>query len=189
MNDETEKGPAQYAAAHDVAGPVGSREHLGLLTPPAIQYVDACGSMLTPRILEHAIGAIARRAPREVWFIVEGIPALIVKNLGSGEQTEARGTGELRGLLDGCIQFHPEELDWVNAHLFNRPPGDNSFLGTFCWACLRADGENYRLMRPTVRAMMLKYPADPERLRVERQDRTEREASDIPGATGQPQDR
>lgn len=67
------------------------------------------------------------------------------------------------------IQMYPEELDYVNAtlHPLSRP---GKFLETFCEACVRADGENYELLRPALVIFMIKYPADEERLRMERID-------------------
>lgn len=58
------------------------------------------------------------------------------------------------------IQFYPDELDYVNAQLLPRTPleDDKSFLGTFCLSCLRADGENYELLREALKALMKKYP-------------------------------
>jgi hypothetical protein len=69
------------------------------------------------------------------------------------------------------IQFYPDELDWVNAQLHNRDPNDKSLVGAVCWVALRADPENYELFRPFMHIMMRKYPADPERLKREREDR------------------
>ncbi len=84
------------------------------------------------------------------------------------------------------IQSYPDELDWVNATLASRHYGgitldclppvsetfeDKSFLGTFCQACLRADGANYETLRPALYVFMAKYPANPECLRMERHDR------------------
>lgn len=69
------------------------------------------------------------------------------------------------------IQLFPDELDWVNVQLSTREKDDKSFLGTFCLACLRADHENYALMRPTLQVLIKKYPADPGRLEMERRDR------------------
>jgi len=70
------------------------------------------------------------------------------------------------------IQFYLEELAYVNGqlHPLVRAEGDKSFLGTFCLACLRADHENYELLRPALAALMVKYPANPERLAMERRD-------------------
>jgi len=71
------------------------------------------------------------------------------------------------------IQGYPDELDYVNAqlHPLTRSNDDKSFLGTFCQACLRADDANYELLRPVLLAMIEKYPANEERLRIERHDR------------------
>lgn len=84
------------------------------------------------------------------------------------------------------IQYYPDELDYVNVRLLfhygalhpedSLPPvlrslHPDSFLGTFCLACLRADSDNYELLRPALYVLMKQYPADPERLRIERADR------------------
>lgn len=70
------------------------------------------------------------------------------------------------------IQFYPDDLDYVNAQLHPLSFTDsNSFLATFCNACLRADAENYELLRPVLAVLMGKYPARPERLDAERMDR------------------
>ncbi|MGH9728451.1 MAG: hypothetical protein ACRD4V_07655 [Candidatus Acidiferrales bacterium] len=74
------------------------------------------------------------------------------------------------GRARGTIQFHPEELDYVNAKLHSQKEERKSFLGSFLDACLRADAENYPLLRPAPLALMEKYPAAPERLRMERED-------------------
>lgn len=70
------------------------------------------------------------------------------------------------------IQLFPDELDYVNAKL--HPLGgtdEHSFLCNFLTACIRADAENYRLLQPILRQYMVKYPANPERLHMERRDR------------------
>jgi hypothetical protein len=70
------------------------------------------------------------------------------------------------------ITLFPDELDYVNAKL--HPLGGtsaNSFLYSFLNACLRADGDNYRLLQPILREYMTKYPPLPERLAMEQQDR------------------
>ena len=70
------------------------------------------------------------------------------------------------------IQAYPDELDYVNAKLHPASkimPG--TFLSNFLRACLAADGENYELLRPAVAVFMEKYPAEQERLRMERHDR------------------
>jgi hypothetical protein len=71
------------------------------------------------------------------------------------------------------IQSYPDELDYVNAQLHPsiRDADDKSFLGTFCLACLRADAQNYEILRLALNTLILKYPANPERLRMERHDR------------------
>lgn len=56
------------------------------------------------------------------------------------------------------IQFYPAELDYVNAKIRTRSHDDASFLGTFCWACLRADAQNFELLRPVLAKIMEKYP-------------------------------
>jgi hypothetical protein len=70
------------------------------------------------------------------------------------------------------IQGYPDELDYVNAqlHPLIRGKDDKSFLGFFCLACLAADAENYEEMRRVLIVMMAKYPANRERLRMERID-------------------
>jgi len=60
------------------------------------------------------------------------------------------------------IQGYPEELDYVNAQLHLKGPDDESFLGTFCWACLRADSQNYEILRMSLRYFMIKYPVPKE---------------------------
>jgi len=65
------------------------------------------------------------------------------------------------------IQAYPDELDWVNAKL-HKIPGSESFLSFFCGACLRADAQNYEILRPALLILMQKYPADPKRLAAER---------------------
>jgi len=71
------------------------------------------------------------------------------------------------------IQDYPDELDYVNAqlHPLIRNSDDKSFLGTFCLACLRADSDNYELLRSALLVLMKKYPPDADRLRMERHDR------------------
>lgn len=68
------------------------------------------------------------------------------------------------------INQYPDELDYVNAQLHLRHSDDKSFVGTFCLACLRADGDNYEILRSPLRVLMNKYPADPKRLAMERID-------------------
>lgn len=80
------------------------------------------------------------------------------------------------------IHFYPDELDYVNAKLHLRAApqtraDESSFLGTFLLACMRADFENYELLRPALAQLMEKYPADPVRLAMERHD----SKRDLPG--------
>lgn len=69
------------------------------------------------------------------------------------------------------IQGYPDELDYVNAQLSLKGADDKSFLGTFCQACLRADGENFEDLRPALHIFMMRYPAPAARLAREREDR------------------
>lgn len=71
------------------------------------------------------------------------------------------------------IQGYPDELDYVNAKMRPRDQagivqGPQSFLSTFLSACLRADAENYEVLRPALRFFMTKYPADPRALAAEK---------------------
>lgn len=68
------------------------------------------------------------------------------------------------------IQGYPQELIYVNAILHPRAPKCGSFMDAFCHACLAADVENYELLRPALKKIMLKYPADPEMLNIEKRD-------------------
>lgn len=68
------------------------------------------------------------------------------------------------------IQNYPNELDYVNA-MQRRFGPSSSFLDAFFDACLRADAENYELLRPVLQAFMGKYPARAELLERERRDR------------------
>jgi hypothetical protein len=68
------------------------------------------------------------------------------------------------------IQSYPEELDYVNACM-HPTAAHGSFLDAFLQACISADSENYELLRPVLRALIVKYPAPPERLEGERRDR------------------
>jgi hypothetical protein len=77
------------------------------------------------------------------------------------------------------IQFYPDELDYVNATIAFKGDGDTSFLGIFCEACLRADDENYELLRPVLAKLMEKYPADPARLAMERIDSGRERKGDV----------
>ena len=67
------------------------------------------------------------------------------------------------------IQGYPKELDYVNAKRLGLRGGP-SFLTTFLEACLRADAENYEVIRPALIFFMAKYPADKKRLAVEIHD-------------------
>lgn len=69
------------------------------------------------------------------------------------------------------IQGYPNELDWVNAKLAEAGPDCKSFVTTFCRAALRADSDNYELLRLPLGVLMVKYPAQPKRLAAERTDR------------------
>jgi len=60
------------------------------------------------------------------------------------------------------IQGYPDELDYANAQIASRDPDDQSFLGTFCLACLRADSQNYEVLRMSLRYFMIKYPVPKE---------------------------
>ena len=68
------------------------------------------------------------------------------------------------------IQFYPDELDYANAKLHPHAPTVGSFLKSFLNACANADFQNYELLRPVLKVMMEKYPADPLRLAMERHD-------------------
>jgi hypothetical protein len=65
------------------------------------------------------------------------------------------------------IQDDPVMLNYVNAKLQENV---GSFLSSFFDACLRADGENYQIIRPALVQLSEKYPADPLRLKMEWQD-------------------
>jgi hypothetical protein len=54
------------------------------------------------------------------------------------------------------IQLYPSELNYACAKMAEN---EHSFLSAFCEACLRADGENYELLRPVLHVLMDKYPA------------------------------
>lgn len=69
------------------------------------------------------------------------------------------------------IQGYPDELDWVNAKLADCTGPRESFVTMFCEACLRADSDNYELLRLPLGVLMVKYPAQPKRLAAEREDR------------------
>ncbi len=72
---------------------------------------------------------------------------------------------------------YPDELDYINAqlHPLMRHKGDQSFPATFLHACLRADADNYEILRPALAALMQKYPANRTRLWMERHERGIRE--------------
>lgn len=86
------------------------------------------------------------------------------------------------------IQNYPEELNYVNAKLsalyLEEPEKPASFLNCFLYACLRADAENYLLLRPALQVLMVKYPADEERLGMEREDAPEAKDADGESADG-----
>lgn len=82
------------------------------------------------------------------------------------------------------IQFFPDELDYANAILHPLAPQSGSFLEHFTRACLAADSENYLLLRPALLVLMEKYPADAERLAMERHDR----GADRPASGSQKRD-
>lgn len=69
------------------------------------------------------------------------------------------------------IQFYPDELDYVNAKLAPTAPKSGSFLEAFLHACVAADSQNYELLRPALKIIMEKYPAEPGRLAMEHLDR------------------
>jgi hypothetical protein len=68
------------------------------------------------------------------------------------------------------IQMYSDELHYCNAklHPFGARPG--SFLELICHAALRADAQNYEILRPLIHVMMSKYPADKERLDAEQRN-------------------
>lgn len=68
-----------------------------------------------------------------------------------------------------AIQDCPDELNYANAKI-SENPGAESFLNSFLNACLRADGENYPILRPALHFFMSKYPARPDRLKAEEID-------------------
>jgi hypothetical protein len=67
------------------------------------------------------------------------------------------------------IQFYPHELDYVNAQIRMRGPDDSSFVGAFCRACLKADADNYEILRIALGVFMRKFPMDPDLLAAERE--------------------
>lgn len=58
------------------------------------------------------------------------------------------------------IMFYPAELRYVAAKLLAHAPKVGSFLDHFLHACLRADSENYPLLRPALKKIMEKYPVE-----------------------------
>lgn len=68
------------------------------------------------------------------------------------------------------IQFHPDELNYVNAKLHPLAGRCGSFLRAFLVACLRADSYNYEIIRPALLKIMQKYPPDPLRIAMEQHD-------------------
>ena len=65
-----------------------------------------------------------------------------------------------------AIQNYPWELIWVNQKLqFSKD--SNSFLRAFCEACVRADDENYELLRPVLQKLMEKYPVKTKEAGIE----------------------
>lgn len=69
------------------------------------------------------------------------------------------------------IQCDTDALDYVNAKLHPLAPRPGRFLELFLHCCLRADDQNYEILRPALQYFMEKYPADPKRLEMERMDR------------------
>ena len=55
------------------------------------------------------------------------------------------------------IQYYPDELDYASAKLRENPRA-SSFLNQFLESCVRADAQNYELIRPALQAFMKKYP-------------------------------
>jgi hypothetical protein len=68
------------------------------------------------------------------------------------------------------IQSFPDELDYVNAKLHPLAPTCGSFCDAFLRACLSADWEWYPKLQPILREMMEKWPPDPRRLEIEKED-------------------
>jgi hypothetical protein len=68
------------------------------------------------------------------------------------------------------IQQDTQALNYVNAQLHPLAPKPGSYLECFLHACLRADSENYGILRPILLAYMVKYPADRKRLEMEMHD-------------------
>lgn len=55
------------------------------------------------------------------------------------------------------IQYYPDELDYANEKIHDQPD-ENNFLRMFLSSCLRADYQNYELLRPVLQNFMRKYP-------------------------------
>ncbi len=68
------------------------------------------------------------------------------------------------------IQFYPDLLDYCNAKIAETR-GSSSFIGAFCLACVRADGENFETLRPALEAIRVKHPARASYLEHERRER------------------
>jgi hypothetical protein len=66
------------------------------------------------------------------------------------------------------MHHYPEESTYILAILHPKAPKVGSFLMAFCEACVRADIENYELLRPALKVLMKKYPCDIQRQAVER---------------------
>lgn len=56
------------------------------------------------------------------------------------------------------LNQYSDDLDYVNKKLEEAHEGSQSFLVAFLNACIRADGENYELLRPVLHHFMRKYP-------------------------------
>jgi hypothetical protein len=69
------------------------------------------------------------------------------------------------------IQFYPDLLDYCNAKIAETR-GSASFVGAFCLACVRADGENFETLRPALETIRKKHPARDVYLEHERKERT-----------------
>lgn len=68
------------------------------------------------------------------------------------------------------IQFYPDELNYCCAKMHPEAPRCGGLLRAFLMACLRADGENYEILRPALHAFMVKYPPDRLRKAMEQHD-------------------
>jgi hypothetical protein len=66
------------------------------------------------------------------------------------------GVAVIDSIIVGDISFYKEELDYLHSKRAGRANG--SFLQAFLAACERADGENFQLLLPALRAIMTKYP-------------------------------